>query len=125
MASPLADSFEYVRYLVDPRKAEDMKLRFTVAVEGTQDIKQMELRNGVVMISDVPQKGPVHLDVTRREWSEFVTGQRSFADRDTVLAQFEGVLARTALPANSGALDDQLDHVVEDVGYTCDGGESR
>ena len=46
-------------------------------------------------------------------------GQRSFADRHKMMSQFEGVLARPALPANSEALDDQLDDVAEDAGYHC------
>ena len=49
-------------------------------------------------------------------------GQRSFADRNKTVAAFEKTLARSALPADSETLDDQLDDVVEDVGYTCDGG---
>ena len=76
-------------------------------------------------ISDVLKKEKVHIDVSRKEWAEFVVGQRSFADRHKVIAQFEEVLARQALPAKSEALDDQLDDVAEDAGYTCDGGEDH
>ena len=41
MAMPLEDSFQYVRYQVEPRKAEDMRLAFTVAVEGASDLTQI------------------------------------------------------------------------------------
>jgi alkyl sulfatase BDS1-like metallo-beta-lactamase superfamily hydrolase len=125
MAMPLEDSFQYVRYQVDPRKAEDMRLTFTVAVEGAPDLRQIQLRNGVIVISEVLKKEKAHIDVSSREWAEFVVGQRSFADRHKMMSQFEGVLARPALPANSEALDDQLDDVAEDAGYTCDGGEAN
>ena len=122
MAMPLEDSFQYVRYQVEPRKAEDMRLAFTVAVEGASDLTQIQLRNGVIVISEVSKKEKAHIDVSRKEWAEFVVGQRSFADRHKVIAEFEGVLARPALPEKSEALDDQLDDVAEDAGYTCDGG---
>jgi alkyl sulfatase BDS1-like metallo-beta-lactamase superfamily hydrolase len=122
MAMPLEDSFQYVRYLVDPRKAEDMRLKFTVAVKGAPGLMRIELRNGVIVISEASKKGKVHIDVSHKEWSEFVIGQRSFADRDKVIAKFEGVLDRKAVPKGSEALDDQLDDVADDIEYLCDGG---
>jgi alkyl sulfatase BDS1-like metallo-beta-lactamase superfamily hydrolase len=125
MESSLEDSFQYIRYLVDPRKAEDMRLKFTVGVEGPANPTQIELRNGVIVISEASAKGNTHIDVSAKEWAEFVVGQRSFADRDKVIDQFEGVLDRKAIPKASEAMDDKLDDVAEDVGYTCDGGESH
>ncbi len=125
MAMPLEDSFQYVRYLVDPRKAEDKRLSITVAVEEAPHLKRIELRNGVIVISEASEKEVAHISASSREWAEFVVGQRSFANRHEVIAQFEGVLARTALPAGSEALDDQLDDVAEDADHTCDGGENE
>ena len=122
MASPLEDSFNYIRYLVDPHKAADMKLTFTVAVEGASNMKQVQLRNSVVIISDVSEKASNHIDVSRQEWSEFVVGARSFGDRSKVLAEFEGVLERVPVPKDSEAMDDKLDDVMEDAEYMCDGG---
>ena len=122
IAMPLEDSFQYIRYLVDPRKAEDMRLAFTVSVEGTPGLTQIELRNGVIVISETSKKEKVHIDVSREEWSEFVIGQRSFADRGKVIARFEGVLYRKAAPKGSEAMDDQLDDVADDIEYLCDGG---
>jgi len=124
MAMPLDDSFQFVRYQIDPRKAEDMRLKFTVAVEGAARPTQIELRNGVVVISQATKKEEAHIDVSLREWSEFVAGKRSFAERNEVFAQFESVLARTVEPPQSEVLDDQLEEVAEDVGYLCDGGEN-
>jgi alkyl sulfatase BDS1-like metallo-beta-lactamase superfamily hydrolase len=117
IAMPLEDSFQYIRYLVDPRKAEDMRLAFTVSVEGTPGLTQIELRNGVIVISETSKKEKVHIDVSREEWSEFVIGQRSFADRGKVIARFEGVLYRKAAPKGSEAMDDQLDDVADDIEY--------
>ncbi|MHC4153458.1 MAG: alkyl sulfatase dimerization domain-containing protein [Planctomycetota bacterium] len=125
MAMPLDDSFQFIRYLVDSRKAENTRLKFTVTVDRAKRPKQIELRNGVVVISEVPKRQAVHLEVTLKEWSEFVAGQRSFANKDEVLAKFESVLARTVEPPNTEELDDKLEEVAEDVEYLCDGGEDN
>lgn len=125
MASPLEDSFQYVRYLVDPRKAEDMQLTFTVSVEGARNLTQIQLRNGVVVVSDATEKAADHIDVSLQEWSEFVVGARSFGDRSVVLARFESVLERMPVPETSEAMDDKLDAVAEDAEYMCDGGEGH
>ena len=125
MVMPLDDSFQFIRYLVDSRKAENTRLKFTVTVDRAKRPKQIELRNGVVVISEVPKREAVHLEVTLKEWSEFVAGQRSFANQDEVLAKFESVLARVVEPPNTEELDDKLEEVAEDVEYLCDGGEDN
>jgi len=122
MNSPLEDSLQYIRYLVDPRKAEDIRLKFTVAFDGAQNLHQIELRNGVVIIMPAVQKTSDHIDVTRQEWSEFIAGQRSFANLNKAVALFESMLDRTAVPVGTEQLDEQLDDVVENAEYLCDGG---
>jgi alkyl sulfatase BDS1-like metallo-beta-lactamase superfamily hydrolase len=123
MGSPLEDSLDYIRYLVDPHKAEDIRLTFTIAVDGVQALYKIELRNGVVIVTPSGQNASDHINVTRREWSEFVTGQRSLADRSKAVALFESVLERTAVPAGAEKLDEQLDDVVDGAKYLCDGGD--
>jgi alkyl sulfatase BDS1-like metallo-beta-lactamase superfamily hydrolase len=123
MDSPLEDSLDYIRYLVDPHKAEDIRLTFTIAVDGVQNLYKIELRNGVVIVTPSGQNASDHINVTRREWSEFVAGQRSLADRSKAVALFESVLERTAVPAGAEKLDEQLDDVVDDAEYLCDGGD--
>jgi alkyl sulfatase BDS1-like metallo-beta-lactamase superfamily hydrolase len=115
MSAPLEDSFQYVRYLVDPRKAEDARLAFTVSVKGAEKPTRIELRNGVIIISQASQKEKAHLDVSSKEWAEFVVGERSFADRNKTVATFESVLARPSLPGIPEAMDDELDVVAEEV----------
>jgi alkyl sulfatase BDS1-like metallo-beta-lactamase superfamily hydrolase len=115
MSAPLEDSFQYVRYLVDPGKAEDTRLAFTVSVEGAEKPTRIELRNGVIIISEASKKEQTHIDVSSKEWAEFVVGQRSFADRDKTIATFESVLARPSAPEVSEAVDDQLDDIGEEV----------
>lgn len=101
MESNLDDSFQYVRYLVDPRKAEGIRATFTVAVDGSPSFQQIELRNGIIVVTDTSQRHTDHIDVTRREWSEFVAGQRTFADRSNEIALFESVLERNSFPDGS------------------------
>jgi len=96
-----------------------------VTAEGVPKPMQVELRNGVIVISETSKKEKPHLNVTRKEWSEFVVGQRSFADQDKVIAQFESVLVRKAVPAQMKAMDDKLDNMADDIGYLCDGGEDH
>jgi len=115
MSAPLEDSFQYVRYLVDPRQAEDTRLALTVSVEGAEEPTRIELRNGVIIISEASKKEKVHIDVSSKEWAEFVVGKRSFADRDKTVAAFESVLAQPSLAETAEALDDQLDDVAEEV----------
>jgi hypothetical protein len=107
MSAPLEDSFQYVRYLVDPGKAEDTRLAFTVSVEGSENPARIELRNGVIIISEASKKEQTHIDVSSKEWAEFVVGQRSYADRDKTIAAFESVLARPSAPGVSDAVDEQ------------------
>jgi alkyl sulfatase BDS1-like metallo-beta-lactamase superfamily hydrolase len=125
MEASLEDSFQYLRYMVDPRKAENMRLVFTVAIKDAPGMRQLELRNGVIVVTDSDQKGAAHIDVSRPAWSEFIAGQRSFASLNEVIASFESVLERKAVPQGSEQLDDQLDDVADDIGYLCDGSENQ
>jgi hypothetical protein len=45
--------------------------------------------------------GEVHIDVSLEQWSEFVAGRRSLANRDKEIARFEGVLDRKSAPKGS------------------------
>jgi alkyl sulfatase BDS1-like metallo-beta-lactamase superfamily hydrolase len=125
MEASLEDSFQYLRYMVDPRKAENMRLIFTVAIKDAPGMRQLELRNGVIIVTDADQKSAAHIDVSRRAWSEFIAGQRSFASLNEVIASFESVLERNAIPKGSELLDNRLDDVADDIEYLCDGGENH
>jgi predicted deacylase len=50
-AAPVASVLDYLRYLVDPVKAGDKRMVFTLAVEGDAAIHQVQLRNGVLKTS--------------------------------------------------------------------------
>jgi len=91
------ENLQFVRYLVDPRKAEGQRLAFTIAAEGDPRIRRVELRNSVLVISDAGAKAPVHVDVTRRELAEFVRGKSLPAKGSDALAQLDQVLDRSQL----------------------------
>jgi len=51
-----------------------------------------------------------------------VVGQRPLAEGNAAISEFEAVLTREPLPTAPASLDEELDAVVEDASYTCDGG---
>jgi alkyl sulfatase BDS1-like metallo-beta-lactamase superfamily hydrolase len=97
VAASVDENLEFVRYLVDPRKAEGKRQAFTIAVEGEPRMRRLELRNGVLVITDAGAKGPVHLDVTRRELADFVLGMRSPTKAVDSLAELDRALDRSHL----------------------------
>jgi alkyl sulfatase BDS1-like metallo-beta-lactamase superfamily hydrolase len=107
-------NLQFVRYLVDPRKAEGRRLAFTLAAEGDPQIRRVELRNGVLVISPVDSRGASHVDVTRSELADFVVGKGAPAGAGgEALAELDRVLDRSRLMpptmTKPAALDDKDD----------------
>ncbi len=101
-SASLDRNLQFVRYLVDPRKAEGQRLVFTVAAEGDPQIRQVQLRNSVIVISPVASRGARHVDVTRSELADFVLGKGAPARGDDALAELDRVLDRSRmLPAST------------------------
>jgi len=96
VAASVDENLQFVRYLVDPRKAEGLRQTFTLAVEGDSRIRRMELRNGVIVISDADAASPTHVKLTRQDLAAFVLGTRSPSDADP-LSQLDRVLDRSHL----------------------------
>ena len=96
VAASVDENLQFVRYLVDPRKAEGLRQTFTLAVEGDPRIRQLELRNGVLVITDAAAAAPTHVRLTRQELAAFVLGTRSTSTTDA-LAQLDRVLDRSHL----------------------------
>ena len=81
-AASLNENLQFVRFLVDPRKAEGKRLAFTIAAEGDPQIKHLELRNSVLVITNADAKAEEHVNLSRQELAEFVLGRhRSMAGR--------------------------------------------
>ena len=111
-----------------------LKDRFRVTVHLELGTAAIETFCGVAVITVVRKLLREHKRLTR--WVRRVWHIRSYATEHWLAwlvgpkivrpirsaCEFEGVLARPALPEKSEALDDQLDDVAEDAGYTCDGG---
>ncbi len=96
-AASVDQNLQFVRYLVDPRKAEGQRWVFTLAAEGDTQIRQVQLRNGVLVISPVASRGARHVDVTRRELADFVLGKGAPARGGDALAALDRVLDRSRL----------------------------
>jgi alkyl sulfatase BDS1-like metallo-beta-lactamase superfamily hydrolase len=106
VAASVDENLQFVRYLVDPRKAEGLRQSLTLAVEGDPHIRRLELRNGVLVITDADAAEPTHLALTRQELAAFVLGTRSPSTVDP-LSQLDRVLDRSHLmPA--GAVESLL-----------------
>lgn len=112
-SASLDQNLQFVRFMVDPRKAEGRRLVFTISAEGDPQIRQVQLRNGVLVISPVASRGARHVDVTRSELADFVLGKGAPAKGGEALAELDRVLDRsrmlpptTSTPAVLGAKGD-------------------
>ena len=98
------ENLQFLRFLVDPRKAEGQRLDFTVAVEGDAGIRHVVLRNSVLVVSDAGAPAPLHAALTRRELAAFVRGQGAPAQAGATLAPLDRLLDRSQLvPATARA----------------------
>jgi len=103
-AASVDENLQFVRYLVDPRKADGLRQSFTLAIEGDPQVRQVELRNGVLVIKDSQSPAATHLKLTRQELAAFVLGTRAGAVSDP-LTELNRVLDRSHLmPAAAGSV---------------------
>ncbi len=93
-AASVEENLQFVRYLVDPRKADGKRQAFTIAAEGDPRIRRLELRNGVLVITEAGAKGAAHVEVSRRELADFVLGRRSTPAAGDPLAELDRSLDR-------------------------------
>ena len=96
-AASVDENLQFVRYLLDPRKAEGKRQVFTIAAEGDPRIRRVELRNSVLVISEAGAKGPAHVEVSRRELADFVQGKGLPAKGSEALAELGQLLDRSHL----------------------------
>ena len=93
--APVASVLDYLRYLVDPVKAGDKRMVFTLAVEGDAAIHRVQLRNGVLAISTAERAGPVHVAASRAQLADFVLGTAPLPGNARELADFGQVFDRS------------------------------
>ena len=94
-AAPVGSVLDYLRYLVDPVKAGDKRMAFTLAVEGDAAIHRVQLRNGVLVISMAETAGPVHVAASRAQLADFVLGTAPLPGNARELADFGQVFDRS------------------------------
>jgi alkyl sulfatase BDS1-like metallo-beta-lactamase superfamily hydrolase len=94
---PVGQNLQFLRFLVDPRKAEGQRLDFTLAAEGHPQIWRVELRNSVLVITNADSKGALHVKLTRSELADFVLGKGVPAKGGGPLAELDRVLDRSRL----------------------------
>ena len=94
-AAPVASVLEYLRYLVDPVKAGDQRIAFTLAVDGEPATYSVMLRNGVLVISTAAQPAPVHVTGTRAQLADFVLGTAPLPGNAAAVTALGEVLDRS------------------------------
>ncbi len=91
--SPLNDNVQYLRFLVDPRLAEGKRAEFNVKFTDENVSYAIALRNGIVAITDQPNKGPT-IKLSKDDWSKLITGEKSFASQHASLKAFDKAIGR-------------------------------
>jgi hypothetical protein len=107
--APADVSLEFLRYMVDPRKAEDKRLAFTLGIEGEAELRRVELRNGVIVVSTVTAPAETHIDLSRLELAQFILGFDTPIRANGAMAQFDSCLDRSNLLSVPGGLGAQFD----------------
>jgi alkyl sulfatase BDS1-like metallo-beta-lactamase superfamily hydrolase len=92
-ASPLNDNVQYLRFMVDPRLAEGKRAEFNVNFTDEKVSYAIALRNGIVAITDQPNKGP-ELKLTKDDWSKLILGEKRFAGLHESLKAFDIAIGR-------------------------------
>ena len=96
-AASASANLEFMRFLVEPRAAEEKDFAFTLEIEGDATIWSLHVRNGVLVILTAGTPSVDHKRLTRRELAEFILGKRSPDDSGTILATFDSCLDRSNL----------------------------
>jgi alkyl sulfatase BDS1-like metallo-beta-lactamase superfamily hydrolase len=94
VAASVDENLRFVRYLVDLRKAEGLRQTLTLAIEGDPQIRRIDLRNSVLVITEADAAAPTHLALTRQDLAAFVLGTQPTSTADA-LTQLDRVLDRS------------------------------
>jgi alkyl sulfatase BDS1-like metallo-beta-lactamase superfamily hydrolase len=99
VAASLDQNLQFVRYLVDPRRAEGRRVAMTVSTDGDPQIRGVTLRNGVLVIQPAAARAPDHVELSRQELADFVLGRSVPARGGASLAELDRALDRSRLLA--------------------------
>jgi len=92
-ASPLNDNVQYLRFMIDPRLAEGKRAKFNANFTDENVSYAIALRNGIVAITDQPNKGPT-IELSKDDWSKLITGEKRFVNLDASLKAFDKAIGR-------------------------------
>ncbi len=92
-ASPLHDNVQYLRFMVDPRLAEGKRAEFNVNFTDENVSYAIALRNGVIAITEQPNKGP-ELKLTKDDWGQLIVGEKTFASLSSDLIAIDQAVGR-------------------------------
>lgn len=101
-------NLEFLRFLVDPRVAEDKDISFTLEVEGDNQLWSLHLRNGVLVISTTEVRAADHALLTRQELAELILGKGALAKRGVSFAILDSCLDRSNLKTAEEAITSLL-----------------
>ncbi len=93
LASPLEDNVHYLRYMVDTRLAEGKRGAFNVNFKDQGLSYGIALRNGIIAITDPHNDSPT-IDLTKAEWSQLISGEKTFASLHASLNVFDTAVGR-------------------------------
>ncbi len=92
-ASPLNDNVQYLRFMVDPRLAEGKRAEFNANFTDEKISYAVALRNGIVAITNQPNKGPT-IELSKADWSGLILGKKRFVSLHASLKAFDEAIGR-------------------------------
>ena len=90
-----AANLAFLPVLIDPAKAGDRRLSFTLQVKGDDALWRIEMRNGVVLTEPAADPLPDHVVLAPADLADFILGLSPPAP-DTLLAALDAGLDRSA-----------------------------
>ena len=91
--STLQDNVLYLRFLVDSRLAEGKRTSFNVNFKDEGVSYAIDLRNGVIAITDRPTHGHT-FELSKADWDALILGTRTFASLDGSLGVLDEAIGR-------------------------------
>ena len=86
---------DYLCSMVDPVKAGEKRVEFTLAIEGDPVIHRIVLRNGVLIVEPVQAAGAIHVAATREQLADFFLGNAPLPSDAAPLKDFGDVFDRS------------------------------
>lgn len=89
--SPIENNVNYLRYLVDPRKAEGLTAQFNLKMSDNSGEFGIALRNGIIQVGE-PTVEAVTLSLSHSQWGSVLLGSVTFGELDASLEAFDKAL---------------------------------